>query len=260
MSDPIIEARAVWFSYNGEPVLQDINLQVAAGDFVAMIGPNGGGKTTLLKVLLGLLEPTHGTVRVYGNPPHEVSHRIGYVPQNTAVGSNFPISVLDVVLMGHLCPGAKWPRSSRRQRRLAIEALNQSGVADLAGRRIGDISGGQRQRVFIARALVSEPEVLFLDEPTSGIDAQGQIELYCLLEQLNADKTIVMVSHDMLALSTHVKSVACVNRRLHYHDQPELTHDMMKIMYPHAPGESCPVELLAHGVPHRVLRKHEGEH
>ncbi|MBR9982344.1 MAG: ABC transporter, partial [Desulfatitalea sp.] len=102
----------------------------------------------------------------------------------------------------------------------------------------------------------AQPEILFLDEPTAGIDPQGQMEMYCLLEQLNATLTIVLVSHDMLALSTHVKSVACVNRRLHYHDHPELTHDMMKTMYPHTPGEACPVELVAHGVPHRVLKPH----
>jgi zinc transport system ATP-binding protein len=259
MTDPIIEARDVWFAYNGEAVLQDINFQVAAGDFVAMIGPNGGGKTTLLKILLGLLEPLRGSAQVYGRPPREQSSRIGYVPQNAAINPNFPISVLDVVLMGRLVPGAKWPRTSRTQRRQALQALEQTGTADLAARHFGGISGGQRQRVFIARALASEPQILLLDEPTSGIDAQGQIELYCLLEQLNADKTIVLVSHDLLALSTHVKSVACVNRRLHYHDRPELTHAMMEIMYPHTPGETCPVELVAHGVPHRVLRRHEKE-
>ncbi|RJQ76816.1 MAG: ABC transporter ATP-binding protein [Desulfobacteraceae bacterium] len=259
MTDPIIESRRVWFAYNGDTVLEEINLQIARGDFVAVIGPNGGGKTTLLKVLLGLLEPSQGTVRVCGRPPREVSHRIGYVPQSSTIDLTFPITVLDVVLMGGLMPGAKWPRASRAQRSLALKVLSQTGVADLAARRFGDISGGQRQRVFIARALASEPQILFLDEPTAGIDAQGQIELYCLLEQLNAEMTIVMVSHDLLALSTHVKSVACVNRQLYYHDQPELTHAMMEIMYPHTPGEACPVELVAHGVPHRVLRKHKEE-
>jgi zinc transport system ATP-binding protein len=256
MTDPIIEIRNMWFAYDGESVLEDIDFKIDEGDFVAMIGPNGGGKTTLLKVLLGLLEPGKGSVRICGQPPRQVCHQIGYVPQNSAINLNFPISVLDVVLMGRLIPGAKWPRTTRAQRRMALEALSQTGVSELADRRFGDISGGQRQRAFIARALISEPRILFLDEPTAGVDAQGQIDLYCLLEKLNADKTIVMVSHDLLAVSTHVKSVACVNRRLHYHDRPELTHAMMEIMYPHTPGETCPVELVAHGVPHRVLRKH----
>jgi zinc transport system ATP-binding protein len=256
MNDPIIEVRKLWFSYDSDPVLEEIDLKIASGDFVAMIGPNGGGKTTLLKVLLGLLEPSQGTVRVCGHPPRNVCHEIGYVPQNTAINLSFPITVLDVVLMGGLIPGAKWPRTTRAQRLIAHETLEKTGVAGLAQRRFGDISGGQRQRAFIARALISEPRILFLDEPTAGIDAQGQIDLYCLLEQLNQQMTIVMVSHDLLAVSTHVKSVACVNRRLHYHDQPELTHAMMEIMYPHTPGESCPVELVAHGVPHRVLRRH----
>jgi zinc transport system ATP-binding protein len=259
MTSPVIEAEDVWFAYNGENVLEAIQLRIAPGDFVAMIGPNGGGKTTLLKLLLGLLDPTRGIVRILGQSPRRVSDRIGYVPQHATVNLRFPVSVLDVVLMGRLIPGAKWPRTSDSQRRSALEALARMGVADLADRRIGALSGGQRQRVFIARALVGRPQILFLDEPTAGIDAQGQFELYCLLEQLNADITIVMVSHDMMALSTHVKSVACVHRRLHYHDHPELTHEMMEMMYHHAPGEACPVELVAHGVPHRVLRRHGEE-
>jgi zinc transport system ATP-binding protein len=256
MTDPIIEAQDLWFSYDGEAVLQDVDLRIVAGDFVAMIGPNGGGKTTLLKVLMGLLNPSRGSVRIFGRPPREVCRDMGYVPQHAAIASPFPISVLDVVLMGRLTPGAKWPTPSQAQRHAAIEVLAQLGVADMAERRVSDLSGGQRQRVLIARALVDRPRILFLDEPTAGIDSQGQMDLYCLLEQLNADMTIVMVSHDLLALSTHVKSVACVNRQLHYHDHPELTHDMMEIMYPHTPGQACPVELVAHGVPHRVLRKH----
>ena len=257
MSEPLVQVNDVWFAYDGESVLEAINFQLHAGDYVAMIGPNGGGKTTLLKLMIGLLTPTRGRIEIFGQPPRAASHRIGYVPQHAGIDLRFPISVLDVVLMGCLTPGAKWPWTTRAQQRRAMTALDRVGVADLAAKRIGDLSGGQRQRVFIARALAGEPEIMFLDEPTAGIDAQGQIDLYCLLDQLNRDTTIVMVSHDMLALSTHVKSVACVNQRLHYHDHPELTHDMMETMYPHTPGQVCPVELVAHGVPHRVLRTHE---
>jgi zinc transport system ATP-binding protein len=259
MTSPLIEAKDVWFAYHNENVLEGVTFEITPKDFVAMIGPNGGGKTTLLKLMLGLLEPTRGAVRIFGRPPQQVCNRIGYVPQHGAVNLHFPISVLDVVLTGYRPPGAQWPRVNPAQRRVALEALTRMGAAHLADRRVGGLSGGQRQRVFIARALVGDPQLLFLDEPTAGIDAQGQHELYCLLEQLNTEITIVMVSHDMLALSTHVKSVACVNRQLHYHPHPELTHAMMEMMYHHPPDQACPVELLAHGVPHRVLRRHDGD-
>jgi zinc transport system ATP-binding protein len=259
MSTPLIQTQDVWFAYQHENVLEGISFDIAPNDFVAMIGPNGGGKTTLLKLMLGLLEPSRGTVRVFGQAPRQVSERVGYVPQHAAINPNFPISVLDVVLTGCQTPGIKWPRPTPGQQRLALDALARMGAADLAERRVSDLSGGQRQRVFIARALVGAPRILFLDEPTAGIDAQGQHELYCLLEKLNADITIVMVSHDMLAISTRVKSVACVNRQLHYHPHPELTHEMMEMMYHHPPDQACPVELLAHGVPHRVLRRHDDD-
>jgi len=256
MQQPVIDIQNVSFAYNGENVLKDINLMISRGDFVAMIGPNGGGKTTLLKLLLGLMEPQKGTIQVLGASPRDVSHKVGYVPQHTDINLTFPISVIDVVRMGGLSPGPKWPGIKASEHKLAMDALTKMDMADMAHRRIGDLSGGQRQRVFIARALVAEPEILFLDEPTANIDAEGQFELYCMLERLNTSITIIMVSHDMLALSTHVKSVACVNQTLHYHDRPELTHDMMEAMYHHQPGQACPVELVAHGVPHRVLKAH----
>ncbi len=257
MAANVIDFERVSFAYQHENVLEAVDLKIAAGDFVAVIGPNGGGKTTLIKLIAGLLEPAQGAVRVFGQSPRKVMNRIGYVPQNADINLHFPILARDVVLMGRLRPGPKWPRPSRADRRIVLDVMAQMGVAELAGRRIGDLSGGQRQRVFIARALATQPEIILLDEPTSGIDAQGQVDLYCLLEQLNADITIIMASHDMMVLSSHVKSVVCVNRSLHYHDRPELTHDMMAEMYPHGTGAACPVELVAHGIPHRVLRKHE---
>ena len=256
MPESVIQMRDLWFAYNGETVLEGINCQIPDGDFVAMIGPNGGGKTTLLKLMLGLLAPMRGSVRILGNSPRRVSHQIGYVPQNVDINLRFPISVLDVVLMGRLMPGVKGTRPTRADRLAAHEALAQMGVSALAARRVGQLSGGQRQRVFIARALATRPRLLFLDEPTASMDSQGQIELYNLLQQLNTQMTIVVVSHDMLALSRHIKSVACVNRQLHYHDQAELTDDMIETMYPCATESICPVELVAHGMPHRVLRPH----
>jgi zinc transport system ATP-binding protein len=249
--DTIIEIRNLSFSFNGSPVLRDVNLQIRQGEFLALIGPNGGGKTTLLKLMLGLLEAQRGTIRVFGRPPREAAHRIGYVPQHIHVNQHFPISVLDVVLMGRLRTGRGWARHRAADRATAQRALEKLGMWDYRDRRIGDLSGGQRQRVFIARALVTEPDVLFLDEPTSSVDTQGQSELYHLLKELNERVSILVVSHDLMVLSSYVKSVACVNRQLLYHDAAEVTAEMLDMAY------HCPVDLVAHGLPHRVLCDHE---
>jgi zinc transport system ATP-binding protein len=251
MAEIIIEVRGVWFAFNGQPVLEDVSLAVPRGDFMIVIGPNGGGKTTLLKLMLGLLEPARGTVRVFGQPPRKAAHRIGYVPQNVHINQTFPVSVMDVVLMGRLRVGKGWSRHTRQDHQAAQAALEQMKVWEFRRRRIGELSGGQLQRVFIARALVSGPEVLFLDEAMASIDAQSRAEFYDALTELNRTVTIVAVSHDMMILASHVKSVACVNRDLHYHDSGEITQEMLDAAY------RCPVDLVAHGVPHRVLCRHE---
>ncbi len=245
----VIDMRQVDFAYNGQPVLEAVDFQVAAGEFLALIGPNGGGKTTLLKLMLGLLEPAHGQIRIFGRPPRHSSRRVGYVPQNVHVNKEFPVSALDVVLMGCRRPGGGRSRLGTREHQAALAALERVGMNALAQRRVGTLSGGQRQRVFIARALVDDPELLFLDEPTASIDPQGQTEFFEDLRRLNRTVTIVLVSHDFMTLSSYVRSVACVNRRVHYHPQPEITGAMLD-MY------QCPVELVAHGLPHRVLTAH----
>jgi zinc transport system ATP-binding protein len=256
MSQPIVEIRNVFFSYNGQEVLQDVNFDVAEGEFIAMIGPNGGGKTTLLRLMLGLLKPDQGSVRVLGMPAQKASHHIGYVPQEVHGNRSFPITALEVVLMGKLGPGKRFSRNSRQDREEAMEALARMDMADFGGRRIDELSGGQRQRVYIARALVTRPKLLLLDEPTASIDTRGQSDFFKLLKDINKDVTILVVSHDLLVISTYVKSVACVNKRLHYHCQAEITGDMIDMMYPCTAEEVCPVELLAHGLPHRVLKDH----
>ena len=256
MSENIIEIRNLSFSFNGLPVLANVDLDVKAGDFMAMIGPNGGGKTTLIKLMLGLHSVDSGTIRVFGKSPRDVSHRIGYVPQDVHINKDFPISVFDVVLMGTLNPGRRWTRHSRADRTAAQNALDKVGMAGFRNRRIGALSGGQKQRVFVARALVSEPELLFLDEPTASIDTKGQRDFYALLKELNKNITIIFVSHDIMVVSEYVRSVACVNQRLHHHDQAELTGEMIEMMYQCTTEEVCPVELIAHGVPHRVLHSH----
>jgi len=257
MNSTIVEMENVSFAYNGQTVIQDVNLAIAPEDFVAIIGPNGGGKTTLLKLLLGLLKPDTGRIRVLGNSPGEASHHIGYVRQDVHINQRFPITALDVVLMGKLDPRRRWARHTAQDRRDALEALERMEMAPYAKRRIGELSGGQRQRVFIARALVTQPRLLLLDEPTASIDTKGQAEFFHMLKGLNRDVTIMVVSHDLLVISTYVKSVACVNKRLHYHHQAEITGEMMESMYPCTVENVCPVELVAHGLPHRVLQHHE---
>jgi zinc transport system ATP-binding protein len=253
----IIEMKDLDFAYGGEAVLEDVNLTVRHKDFIAIIGPNGGGKTTLLKLVLGLLTPVKGTVRVDGKSPQEASPCIGYVPQDVHTNRSFPITAIDVVLMGKLDPKQRLSRRSAANRRDALAALERMEMEAHADKKIGLLSGGQRQRVFIARALVTRPKLLLLDEPTASIDTKGQADLYRLLRELNQDITVLVVSHDLLVISRHVKSVACVNKKLHYHDQAEITGDMLETMYPCTLEESCPVELVAHGLPHRVLSDHE---
>jgi zinc transport system ATP-binding protein len=259
VNDNIIEIQNLNFSYNSQPVLLDINLSVNPGDFIAMIGPNGGGKTTLLKLMLGLLNADSGSMRIFGNRPQDVSHRIGYVPQDVHINKNFPVSALDVVLMGRLRPGRGWSRHSQQDLMAALKALEQVEMEKFRGHRIGELSGGQKQRVFVARALVTDPELLFLDEPTASIDTKGQNEFYQILKELNEKITIIVVSHDLMVISGYIKSVICVSQRLHYHGHAELTGEMIEMMYNCTAEGTCPVELIAHGLPHRVLHKHNSE-
>ena len=257
MTQTIIETQNLNFAYDQQPVIWGVNLRIQSGDFMAMIGPNGGGKTTLLKLMLGLLNADSGSIRIFGKKPQDVSHRIGYVPQDVHVNQNFPISTADVVLMGKLKPAKGWFRHSKEDRLAARQALEQVGMQKFRDQRIGQLSGGQKQRVLIARALVTDPDILFLDEPTASIDTRGQNEFYALLKELNHKITIIVVSHDLMVISRSVKSVACVNQRLHYHGHAELTGEMIEMMYDCKIEETCPVELIAHGLPHRVLHRHE---
>lgn len=250
METPVITVENMNFSYNGGPVLENVSLSVAEREFMALIGPNGGGKTTLVKLLLGLLKPDSGTIRIYGKPPEKAVQHIGYVPQDTAFNKSFPISVLDVVLMGrHRFHGHA--RLTKSDKEAARQALSEMEMLACENRRIDDLSGGQRERVFIARALATDPDILFLDEPTASLDNAGRTELYAILKEINKSKTIVVVTHDMMVLSSYVSSVACVNRQVHYHNDAEITPEMIQN------GYHCPVELIAHGIPHRILKTHQ---
>jgi zinc transport system ATP-binding protein len=249
-----IELHNISFFYNSHPILTDVNLRVEEQDFLAIIGPNGSGKTTLLKIILGILNPAQGTVRAFGKTPLEAAGLLGYVPQDTGLNKDFPISVQDVALMGRLSRRGRDRRYTSEDRALARRVLEQVGMWEYRDRPIGKLSGGQRQRVLIARALTVEPKILLMDEPTAGVDAQFQTDLYGLLKELNAAITIVVVSHDMSVLSGYINSVACLNRTLYYHESGEITEEVLHAAY------QCPVDLIAHGgVPHRVLRKHGHE-
>jgi zinc transport system ATP-binding protein len=246
----VIAVRHVWAGYEREQVLEDINLSLYAGDFVGLIGPNGGGKTTLLRVLLGLLPPMRGEVRVMGLPVKEGRRAIGYVPQVIAFDREFPISVWDVARMGRVSHRGLLRRYTAEDDAVVTDALRQVGLLDLRHRLIGELSGGQRQRAYIARALATQPEILLLDEPTSSVDPQVSSNIYELLRKLNDEVTILLVSHDMSAISSYVKTVGCLNRRLFYHGEQEITAEMIELAY------QCPIDLIAHGVPHRVLPMH----
>lgn len=241
--------KEVNFAYNGQNILNQINLTVFQDDFIGIIGPNGGGKTTLLKLILGLLEPDTGKIKVMGGPARTASSLIGYVPQNIHINNSFPITALDVVLMGKLNTGNRFRQNIKQDKKQALDMLARLSVENIAGQRIGELSGGQRQRIFIARALMTHPRLLLLDEPTASIDTKGQTTFYKLLEKLNQEVAVIVVSHDLLVISNYVKSVACVNKGLHYHPHEDITGDMLETMYSCSVEDLCRVQLLAHGRP-----------
>jgi zinc transport system ATP-binding protein len=249
----IVTLDGVWVTYNGTTALEDVNLSVKQEDFVGIIGPNGGGKSTLMKTILGLQAPTRGSVLVSGRPPEKARKAIGYVPQLRNYDWAFPINVWDLVSMGLYGGRGLFRRYRREDRERVAEALEAAGISDLCNRQIGALSGGQQQRAFVARALVGDPGLLLLDEAMSGVDAATRTEFYELLTELNHRATIVMVSHDISAVSAYAKTLACLNRRLYYHGTRELPLEDIEATY------GCPVEMIAHGMPHRVLHEHQLE-
>jgi zinc transport system ATP-binding protein len=230
-SDPVIEIRDASFSYNGSPALRDVNLSVGSRDFVCVVGPNGGGKTTLLKLILGLIRPQAGEVRVLGRRPERARKRIGYMPQYVDLDTAFPVTVSDVVLMGRLGIGARLGPYRRSDQRAALDALSEVGLVEVRDRPLAALSGGQRRRVLIARALASEPELLLLDEPNAHLDPAAQDRLYETLRDLNDRLTVVMVSHDLGFVSLYFKTVVCVHQDVHVHPTADLTQQRVADMY-----------------------------
>jgi len=227
----VVEMQDVAFSYNGTPILEDVNLTIAARDFVSIVGPNGGGKTTLVKLILGLLEPHRGTIRVFGRSPALARPRIGYLPQHVDVDPRFPVNVRDVVLMGRLAPGRLIGPFRRGDREAAETALAEVGLGAMAERAFSDLSGGERQRVLIARALAAEPELILMDEPSSHLDVAMEGEFYALLKRLSERLTVVVVSHDLGFVSQFVQRVVCVKRRVVVHPTSEVTGEVIREIY-----------------------------
>jgi len=215
--NPIISANNISFSYNGDTVLENVNLTINKDDLVWIVGPNGGGKTTLLKLIIGLLKPKSGQIKVMGTTPQKARRYIGYMPQFVSLDSQFPVNVLDVVLMGRLGNGEGVGPYRRNDKEVASEVLQKVGLYEFRFRPFSSLSGGQQRRLLIARALASQPEILMLDEPTANLDVVAEKELFELLQKLNENLTVILVSHDPAFVSDFVKRVICVNREVHEH-------------------------------------------
>jgi zinc transport system ATP-binding protein len=244
----LLRLRDVSAGYEAKPVLKGIRLEVNRADFIGVIGPNGGGKTTLLKVILGLLSPWSGNVWYAPDLTLKGHKRIGYLPQDPGLDMQFPVRVKDVVLTGLLQPqrALLWQGKDTK----AMTALARVGMQDWAEERFGNLSGGQRQKVLLARAIADQPSLLILDEPDTFTDQRFEQDLYSLLRELNEEMAIIMVSHDLGMISSHVKTIACVNGGLHYHHSNLISKEMLA-------SYECPIDIITHGhLPHRVLGEH----
>lgn len=245
----LIEINSMSVSYGDNTVLSDVNFIVRESDFVGVIGPNGGGKTTLLKVILGLISPSKGQIKY--NEELITCSGIGYLPQISTGDISYPVNVTDVVLSGLMIKKKIISSMSRSDREKAGRIIDELGLAEMAHAPLNELSGGQLQRVFLGRAIIGDPKLLLLDEPGNFVDSTFENDFYEKLKDLNRRMAILMVSHDIGMISSHVKSFACVNRGLHYHPSSEITNDQL-LAY------GCPIQLITHGdVPHTVLKFHD---
>ncbi|WP_294627750.1 metal ABC transporter ATP-binding protein [uncultured Bacteroides sp.] len=249
MANPIIEIKNLSAGYDGRNALHDINLSVYERDFLGIIGPNGGGKTTLVKCILGLLSPSGGEIIFHCKPS------LGYLPQYSTIDRKFPISVEEVILSGLSIQKPLTSRFTPEQREKGRQTVARMGLEGLEHRAIGQLSGGQLQRALLGRAIISDPSVLILDEPSTYIDKRFEARLYELLAEINKECAIILVSHDIGTVLQQVKSIACVNETLDYHPDTGVTTEWLEKNF------NCPIELLGHGtLPHRVLGEHHHHH
>ena len=231
MEREAVRFRDVYFSYNGVPVLEDVNFTINDKTFISIVGPNAGGKTTILKLMLGLIKPPRGTIEIFELPPYKASPLIGYMPQHIQFDPHFPVTVIDVVLMGRLGNGSRFGPYKKMDRKICMEALQKLEMHDEWNRPFGALSGGQRQRVLIARALATEPLLLLLDEPTSNVDMAVESELFELLNMLSKNITVVVVSHDLGFVSQYVQRVVCVNHKVAVHPTTAITGELISDLY-----------------------------
>jgi zinc transport system ATP-binding protein len=245
----LLEIKSLSAGYGSNIVLENVNLNVAENDFIGVIGPNGGGKTTLLRVILGLVNPVTGSVLF--NDKNLKKYQIGYLPQISEGDNTFPVTVKDVILSGLMINKKLTGRMSGKDKLEADRVMEELGLTGMGKKSLTELSGGQLQRVFLGRAVIGSPELLLLDEPGNFVDFSFEHDFYDKLKELNKRMAILMVSHDVGTISSHVKSFACVNRFLHYHASAEITNEQLK-------SYGCPIQLIAHGdVPHTVLEKHK---
>lgn len=249
MTENLIELRGVTVDYDGCRALEDVDLDIRRDDFIGIIGPNGGGKTTLVNAILGNV-PHRGEIRLSAELFRGGERLIGYMPQISTFDRSFPISVAEVVMSGLQSSHGFTRRYTREDRRRAAGLLEKTGIADTADKPIGEISGGQMQRAMLCRAIISDPRLLILDEPTTYVDNRFEKELYTLLQELSRHMAIVMVSHDIGTITSVVRSIVCVNRRVHRHDSNVITEEQLR-------NYDCPLQIISHGdVPHTVLGRH----
>jgi zinc transport system ATP-binding protein len=245
----LFEMNSLSASYGANVILDDVNFRVNENDFIGVIGPNGGGKTTLLRVILGLLKPAKGTL-VF-NSELLNGNKIGYLPQMSTGDINYPVTVRDIILSGLMIRKGVISRMSVSDKIKANNVIEELGLADMSKSTLNELSGGQIQRVFLGRAIIGDPKLLLLDEPGNFVDTTFENDFYEKLRELNQRMAILMVSHDIGTISSHIKSFACVNRSLHYHPSPEITNEDL-LAY------GCPIQLVTHGdIPHTVLKYHK---
>ena len=240
MSDIVIDINNVCFNYGEVSVLKDISLQIHEDEFIGIIGPNASGKSTLLKLVLGLLKPDTGTINISKQKCQHAKNHIGYVPQHVSFSRDFPVTVEEVVLMGHITSSSFFFKFNKEEIESARKAMQTLEIEDIAKRQIGSISGGQLQRVLIARALVCQPNILILDEPTSNVDMRVEEDIFSLLKNYSEHMTIIVVSHDIAFISGYVDRVACLNRTLVYHDTASISGKMIEDLY------DAPVKMIHH--------------
>lgn len=254
---PIVKIENLSAGYENKPdVLKSVSLTIYDNDFLGIIGPNGGGKTTLLKAILGLVDYSSGTISFYDGGKTTNHLNIGYLPQINHIDKKFPIKVKEVILSGLTLRGKIFKHYSAEDKKKVLPVAEQMGVENLLERAIGELSGGQLQRVLLGRAIIDNPKLIILDEPSSYVDKLFETNFYKLLEAVNREMAIVLVSHDVGTIIPQVKNIACVNQNLHYHSGNDISQEWLSSAY-----DSCPIEILGHGdLPHRVLLQHDHLH